>query len=338
MHVVPGLDGTATPRGGWRSRGRGEEDASVVSGRFNGLVSAMHRHRALAGDLTEAVHHFCKVMRSYRPGVFHCYAVPDLPRTNNDLEQLFGSQRYHERRASRRNAASPAAVLRGEVRLTAATATPLRPLAARELGQVNRERWSKLSATASTRGVMPGRCVPASAATRMPTGPPWNSKRASQLCRPRRFLPDTKHPIRGLRKAGRGRTGHHALAGSEMAPRGRPQCEFSRRLAFRPSTGLGISVLFGPISTAVSWSLQRSTSKSRLCTQQTPASRMRRKASASSGIAPPTLASSIMKAAKPSLAAPSADSKTHPKRARPAKNVRSIDLARKYSAKPVLVT
>jgi hypothetical protein len=104
----------------------------------------MHRHRALAGDLTEAVDRFCKVTRSYRPGLFHCYAVPDLPRTNNDLEQLFGSQRYHERRASGRKAASPAAVLRGEVRLIAATATRLRPPAARELGQVNRERWSKL--------------------------------------------------------------------------------------------------------------------------------------------------------------------------------------------------
>src|SRR3954469_3547910 len=33
---------------------------------------------------------------------------------------------------------------------------------------------------------MPGPCAPASAATRMPTWPPWNSKRASQLCRPRK--------------------------------------------------------------------------------------------------------------------------------------------------------
>src|SRR3712207_9435478 len=62
-----------------------------------------------------------------RPGLFHCYAVPDLPRTNNGLEQLFGSQRYHERRATGRKAASPAAVLRGEVRLIAATATRLCP-------------------------------------------------------------------------------------------------------------------------------------------------------------------------------------------------------------------
>src|SRR4051812_32405814 len=72
-----------------------------------------------------------------------CYAVPGLPRTNNDLEHLFGAQRYHERRASGRKAASPATVLRGEVRLIAATATRLRPPAVRELGRVSRERWTR---------------------------------------------------------------------------------------------------------------------------------------------------------------------------------------------------
>jgi transposase len=40
--------------------------------------------------------------------------------------------------------ASPAAVLRGEVRLIAATATRLRPIAARELGRVNRDTWAGL--------------------------------------------------------------------------------------------------------------------------------------------------------------------------------------------------
>ena len=29
------------------------------------------------------------MMRSYRSGLFHTYAVPGLPRTNNDLEHLF---------------------------------------------------------------------------------------------------------------------------------------------------------------------------------------------------------------------------------------------------------
>ena len=30
--------------------------------------------------------HFLKVFRSYWPGLFHCYDVEDLPRTNNDLD------------------------------------------------------------------------------------------------------------------------------------------------------------------------------------------------------------------------------------------------------------
>ncbi|MDQ4034002.1 MAG: transposase [Actinomycetota bacterium] len=123
---------------------RGEEDASLVRRRFDGLVAAMHRHRGQAGTLADAIGHFRKVARSYKPGLFHCCAVPGLPRTNNDLEHLFGAQRYHERRASGRKAASPATVLRGEVRLIAATATRLRPPAARELGRVSRERWIEL--------------------------------------------------------------------------------------------------------------------------------------------------------------------------------------------------
>ena len=116
----------------------------MVRRRFDGLVAAMARHRASAGDLAGAIDHFRKVTRSYRPGLFHCYAVPDLPRTDNGLEQLFGSQRHHERRATGRKMASPAAVLRGEVRLIAATATRLHPPEARDLGRVSRDRWRGL--------------------------------------------------------------------------------------------------------------------------------------------------------------------------------------------------
>jgi hypothetical protein len=120
------------------------EAAAVVQRRFDGLVGAMARHGAGTGDLAGAVDHFLKVTRSYRPGLFHSYAVPDLPRTDNGLEQLFGSQRYHERRATGRKMASPATVLRGEVRLIAATATRLRPPTARDLGRVSRDRWREL--------------------------------------------------------------------------------------------------------------------------------------------------------------------------------------------------
>ena len=116
----------------------------MVQRRFNGPVAAMARRRARAGDLAGAIDHFRKVTRSYRPGLFHCYAIPELPRTDNGLEQLFGSQRYHERRATGRKMASPATVLRGEVRVIAATATRLHPPAARELGRVDRQRWRDL--------------------------------------------------------------------------------------------------------------------------------------------------------------------------------------------------
>jgi hypothetical protein len=104
----------------------------------------MARHRDRAGSLSEAIDHFGKVTRSYRPGLFHCYAVPDLPRTNNNLEHEFGSQRYHERRATGRKTASPAAVLRGEARLVAAIATRQRPPSGADLGCVDREQWKDL--------------------------------------------------------------------------------------------------------------------------------------------------------------------------------------------------
>ncbi len=58
----------------------------MVRRRFDGLVAAMRRHRDHAGTLASAIGHFAKVTRSYRPGLFHCYAVPGLPRTNNDLD------------------------------------------------------------------------------------------------------------------------------------------------------------------------------------------------------------------------------------------------------------
>src|SRR5206468_5288226 len=100
-------------------------DAAAVARRFAGLVAAIGRHRAKAGALAGAVDHFLKVTRSYRPGLFHGYAVADLPRTNNGLEQLFGSYRRHERRATGRKANSSATVLRGPVRLLAGLATRL---------------------------------------------------------------------------------------------------------------------------------------------------------------------------------------------------------------------
>jgi len=117
-----------------------------VRRRLDGLLAAMARHRAKAGPLAGAVDHFLKVTRSYRPGLFHCHAVADLPRTNNDLERLFGSYRRHERRATGRKANSSAAVLRGPVRLTAGLATRRRRRDAGDLAAADRQRWREVRA------------------------------------------------------------------------------------------------------------------------------------------------------------------------------------------------
>jgi hypothetical protein len=124
---------------------------SGLKHRLSGLLGAMAHHGPQLGKLRAAVEHFRKVTRSYWPGLFHCYVVADLPRTNNDLEQFFGSHRYHERRASGRKGASPALVLRGAARVVAAAATRQRVYTAKELAEVNRADWKQLRGELETR-------------------------------------------------------------------------------------------------------------------------------------------------------------------------------------------
>jgi hypothetical protein len=120
---------------------------AAVKASYRGLLGAMARHGERAGSLGGALGHFRKVTRSYWPGLFHCYDVPDLPRTDNDLEQLFGAHRYHERRSSGRKVASPGLVVRGSVRLPAALATRLRgEVRGEDLTPTDREAWRKLRA------------------------------------------------------------------------------------------------------------------------------------------------------------------------------------------------
>ena len=111
---------------------------AAVQRRLRGLLGALTRQQATAGTLAPALAHFRKVTRSYWPGLFHCYDVPELPRTNNALAQFFGAHRYHERRATGRKVASPALVLRGAVRVVAAAATRLQPFAAHDLAPADR--------------------------------------------------------------------------------------------------------------------------------------------------------------------------------------------------------
>jgi hypothetical protein len=123
---------------------KGGLDAPTVRRRYRGVVAALARHRGKLGSLAGAFDHFRKVTRSYWPGLFRCYGVADLPRTNNDLEQFFGSYRYHERRCSGRKVACPGTVVRGSVRLVAAAATRLRPIGVADLVPSDLSSWRDL--------------------------------------------------------------------------------------------------------------------------------------------------------------------------------------------------
>ncbi len=118
----------------------------AVRRRYRALLRDMRRQTKKAGQLKSTITHFLKVTDSYWPGLFHCYDIPDLPRTNNDLEQLFGSTRHHERRCTGRKAASPSLVLRGSVRIVAGLGTRSRRFQGKELAPGNLEIWQTLRA------------------------------------------------------------------------------------------------------------------------------------------------------------------------------------------------
>lgn len=119
---------------------------AAVRRRYRVLLRDLRRQSKKGGKLKSALTHFLKVTDSYWPGLFHCYDVADLPSTNNDLEQLFGSTRHHERRCTGRKAASPSLVLRGSVRIVAGLGTRSRHFQGRELAPPNLETWQILRA------------------------------------------------------------------------------------------------------------------------------------------------------------------------------------------------
>jgi hypothetical protein len=125
-----------------------EEDRRVEDLRrdYRRLLCEMSSRKEEAGNLSGAVALFLKVTKSYWKGLFHCYRFPEgtLPRTNNDLEQHFGSVRYGERRASGRKGASPAMVVRGSVRAVAAVTTPPEGFNAAQIRPADIKEWRAL--------------------------------------------------------------------------------------------------------------------------------------------------------------------------------------------------
>jgi hypothetical protein len=121
-----------------------ELTGSEVRHRLEALIAEIRADQATVGTLQPAVAHFLKVSASYWPGLFHCYDIPGLPRTNNILEQFFGSARYHQRRANGRIHATAATVVRGSVRVLASTASRAYPFGEYDLRHPNLDRWRDL--------------------------------------------------------------------------------------------------------------------------------------------------------------------------------------------------
>jgi hypothetical protein len=121
-----------------------ELTGAEVRQRMDDLLAEIRDDQATVGTLQPALAHCLKVSASYWPGLFHCYDIPGLPRTNNALEQFFGSVRYHHRRASGRIRASAATVVRGSVRALASTVSRHHLFGEYELRHPNLDRWRDL--------------------------------------------------------------------------------------------------------------------------------------------------------------------------------------------------
>jgi len=100
-----------------------DHDGATVQALVRAHLAALGAERDAAGPLGAAAAHIAKVTASYGEGLYRCYDVPDLPRTNNELERCFGSVRYHERRVTGRRTITGGAVVRGPVRLATILAT-----------------------------------------------------------------------------------------------------------------------------------------------------------------------------------------------------------------------
>ncbi len=119
------------------------KDSESVRQEFTSVIHSMCEQKEEEGELKEWIEHFVKVSSSYEDGLFHCYDIEELPRTNNDLEQTFGSFRHHQRRCTGQKKSPPSTVIRGSCRLIAAIGTKLRTFTGLELAKVKPDEWKK---------------------------------------------------------------------------------------------------------------------------------------------------------------------------------------------------
>jgi hypothetical protein len=131
-----------------------EEDVRPEERQLRFLLILMHMQEKasqLPPHWQQAIAHFLKVTGSYAPHLFFCYQIPDLPRTNNGLEQSFGSVRRSERRATGRRGAIPGLVVQGAVRVQAALASRVKIFTAPDLVPHDPQAWRAIRAEVSSR-------------------------------------------------------------------------------------------------------------------------------------------------------------------------------------------
>ena len=68
-------------------------DASTVKTNLDAYFQRLQTRTDLPAALISFRTHLIALTGRYAPGLFHCYDIPGLPRTNNDLESLFGAVR-----------------------------------------------------------------------------------------------------------------------------------------------------------------------------------------------------------------------------------------------------
>ena len=115
-----------------------------VRQRYLAHLARMRDDLAALGPLAEAFEHFCHITDNFAAGLFRCYDIAGLPRTNNDLEHCFGVARVHERRATGRRGAIPGVVVRGSVRVMAAVTSKEQVFSVEELCPKGYQRWREL--------------------------------------------------------------------------------------------------------------------------------------------------------------------------------------------------
>ncbi|MCP4543954.1 MAG: hypothetical protein GY832_43120, partial [Chloroflexi bacterium] len=74
--------------------------SATVQAELDQYLATLDRRRDLNRTLVAFRGHLRRLTDRHAPGLFHCYDIPGLPRTNNDTESLFGRVRRQTKRTS----------------------------------------------------------------------------------------------------------------------------------------------------------------------------------------------------------------------------------------------